>query len=332
MAQTKVATATVDLIDENAAPPVQKLPKPRDLPQELFVRQPTTFAGKFLFALGLVVAGWAVIALEINAAVTVVAILVIGLMYAHLVELQHECLHEHPFRARRRNRLFGFLCGVFMFSSYSHYKYEHLRHHALLGREDNKEFFNYRFHTLSSRLGFVRGAFHLGRYSDVGREVWRACTGRPVPDVNRPTAARRIQAEYRVFAGLAVAGVAFTVVTGNPLALLAWLAPLLLVAEPMHFLIELPEHFGLNTQSDPSVLSNTRTVKAGRLATWFTNGNNMHTTHHAHPGVPMENVPVLTAMAQPHFEVVEESYWSFYRKVLSGEIRYEDPATTCMTR
>lgn len=331
MVQAQVAPAT-DLIEENAAPPVPKLAKPKDLPQELFERRPHVFAAKFGAAMAVVGLGWAAIALDLGIAVSAVAALAIGLMYAHLVELQHECLHEHPFRSRRRNRLFGFACGMFMFSSFSHYKYEHLRHHALLGREENKEFFNYRFHALDSPLGFVRGAFHLGRYLDVLREVGRALTGKPVPNVGRPTTMRRIQAEYRTFAAMVVAAVAFTAVTGDLLVVWAWLVPLLLVAEPMHFLIELPEHFGLNTQTDPSVLSNTRTIKAGKLATWFTNGNNMHTTHHAHPGIPMENVPVMTAMAQPHFEVVEESYLSFYAKVVRGEVRYEDPTETCMTR
>jgi fatty acid desaturase len=324
--------AVAELIEENVAPPVRALAKPRELPQELFVRRSGQFAAKFFFALGLIVAGWVAIALEINVAVTALSVVVIGLMYAHLVELQHECLHEHAFRSRGLNRLFGFMCGMFMFSSFSHYKYEHLRHHALLGRDENKEFFNYRFNKLHSLIGFLRGAFHLGRYADVLRHVGRSLTGRPIPDVKRPTTMRRIKAEYRLFVALVVGAVAYTVLTGDLLLVLAWLAPLLLVAEPMHFLIELPEHFGLNTQHDPSVLSNTRTIEAGRIAQWFTNGNNMHTTHHAHPGVPMENVPELTAQINPHFEVVESSYWSFYKKVVLGEIRYDDFSETCMTR
>ena len=36
--------------------------------------------------------------------------------------------------------------------------------------------------------------------------------------------------------------------------------------EPVHFLIELPEHFGLNTQTDRNLLTNTRTVNASGLA------------------------------------------------------------------
>jgi fatty acid desaturase len=324
--------AVAELIEENVAPPVQKIAKPRELPPELFVRRSGVFAAKLGFALALVALSWVAIGLQIHPAVTVAAIVVAGLMYAHMVELQHECLHEHPFRSRPLNRLFGFVAGLFMFSSFSHYKYEHLRHHALLGRDENKEFFNYRFDALSHPIGFVRGAWHMGRYADVLRHTGRTLAGRPIAGVKRPTTMRRIKQEYRVFVGLVVAAAAFTLVTGNLLLVWAWLVPLLLVAEPMHFLIELPEHFGLNTQHDPSVLSNTRTVKAGRLAMWFTNGNNLHTTHHAHPGVPMENVPALTAKINPHFEVVEDSYWSFYRKVVTGEIRYEDFSETCMTR
>jgi fatty acid desaturase len=324
--------AVAELIEENVAPPVKKIAKPRELPQELFQRRTGLFVAKFSIALVLVAAGWVAIAMSVNLALTAVAVVVVGLMYAHLVELQHECLHEHAFRNRTLNRVFGFVCGMFMFSSFSHYKYEHLRHHALLGRDENKEFFNYRFNRLDTPWGFVKGAWHLGRYADVLGHVARAMTGRPVPEVKRPTTMRRIKAEYRLFVALVAGAVAFTVLTGNPLFVLAWLVPLLLVGEPMHFLIELPEHFGLNTQHDPSVLSNTRTVKAGPVFTWFTNGNNLHTTHHAHPGVPMENVPALSSEIFPHFEVVEDSYWSFYRKVVTGEVRYEDFSATCMTR
>jgi fatty acid desaturase len=324
--------AVAELIEENVGPPLVKIAKPRELPQELFERQSGQFLAKMGFAYALIAAGWVAIAMNFHLVVSAAAVVVIGLMYAHLVELQHECLHEHAFRNRELNRVFGFLCGMFMFSSFSHYKYEHLRHHALLGRDENKEFFNYRFNRLDSPLGFVRGAWHLGRYADVLRHVARALTSRSIEGVKRPTTDRRIKAEYRLFVAMVVAAIGFTVLTGNPLLVLAWLVPLLLVAEPTHFLIELPEHFGLNTQHDPSVLSNTRTVKAGPFFTWFTNGNNLHTTHHAHPGVPMENVPVLSAQIHEHFEVVEDSYWSFYKKVVLGEVRYEDFTETCMTR
>ena len=56
-----------------------------------------------------------------------------------------------------------------MFSSYSHYKYDHLRHHAFLGTPQNREFFNYQFHNLDSPLGFV-----IGAYNPAGTPTWSA--------------------------------------------------------------------------------------------------------------------------------------------------------------
>jgi fatty acid desaturase len=303
------------------------------LADELFVRNPRRFAAKFLFAMAVIAGCWALVALGVHPALTVVAMLVAGLMYGHLVELQHETLHEHGFNSRRWNRVVGFVCGLFMFSSFSHYKYEHLRHHAFLGTPRNQEFFNYRVHGLDSVPGFLRGAFDLGRYVDVVANIGRSLLGRRIPGVARQSSStRKIQTEYRIFTLALVAGVAFTVVTDELLLLLVWLIPALVVAEATHFMIELPEHFGLNTQTDDNVLTNTRTINASRIAQWFTNYNNFHTAHHYHQGVPMVGVPRLSKLVYDKFEVIEPSYWSFYRKVVRGDLRYTDEGETCMTR
>lgn len=305
----------------------------RNLPKQYFRKKPLRFLTKFYIAGSLIAGGYVAIAVLASWPVTIAAIVVIGLMYAHLVELQHECLHEHAFRSRLPNRIYGFLSGLFMLSSYSHYKYDHLRHHAWLGKPNNQEFFNYRFHSLDSVPGFMRGAFHFGRYIDVFRDIGRALVGRPIPGVSRDRDRRRIQVEYRLFT-LALAGtIAFTAWSGNLFFIFAWLLPLLLVAEPTHFLIELPEHFGLNTQTNPDVLSNTRTIAASRFAQWFTNYNNLHTAHHFHQGVPLANIEDLQRTISTSCEVVEPSYWSFYSGVIKGRINYQDPsAETCMTR
>lgn len=311
--------------------PVRGPDRRRELPAELFQRAPGDFSRKFLFALALIAASYATIALVRSWITTVAAILVLGLMYAHLVELQHETLHEHAFVTRFLNRLCGFVCGLFMLSSYSHYKYQHLRHHANLGKPENKEFFNYRFRGLNSPWGFVRAAFDMGRFADVARDIVRSWVGKPIPAVRQDRERKRIAQEYRLILILLVAAVAVTVWTRQPFLLVAWLLPLLLIAEPAHFLIELPEHFGLNTQTDSNVLTNTRTIRAGWFTQWFTNFNNLHTAHHYHQGVPMANVRRLSDMVEGEFQVIEESYWSFYRKVLRGELTV-DPSQTCMTR
>jgi fatty acid desaturase len=312
--------------------PVRGTDTRRGLQMSYFERRPGRFAVKIAVALGVIVVCYTALLQLRGPATIAISVLVLGVMYAYLVELQHECLHEHAFRSRRANRLWGFVCGMFMFSSYSHYKYEHLRHHAFLGTQKNIEFFNYRFRGLDSVHGFAAAAFHPGRYADVVRNVGRGLLRRPVPGVDRPRATRAIQNEYRVLLALTAGAVAVSALTGDWFFVWAWLVPILLVSEAVHFLVELPEHFGLNTQTDPNVLANTRTVRASRFAQWITNYNNLHTAHHYHQGVPMVNLPRLHDSIEDRVDVVEPSYWSFYRKVMRGEIVYQGDEQTCMTR
>jgi fatty acid desaturase len=312
--------------------PVRGVDKRGELPKSLFAKRPGRFTVKFAFAIAVIAAGWAAIALTWSWPVVIPVAVVNGLMYAHLVELQHECLHEHAYGRRWLNRLVGFICGIPMLSSFWHYKYEHLKHHAYLGTPQNREFFNYRFHDLDSMTGFLRGSFHLGRYRDVAADIGRSLLGRPNPWVTKPLAARKIRAEYVGFAVVLATAIAVSVMTGSLLVVAAWVVPALVISEPTHFLIELPEHFGLNSQTDPNVLTNTRTVRAGRFARWFTNGNDLHTAHHFHQGVPMARVPELHALIEDRVATIDPSYWTFYRKVLGGELRYQSTAETCMTR
>lgn len=326
--------------DEVMLAPVKGADRRRGLPKTMFKKKPSRFTVKFTFSMILIGVGYAAIALSLSGRLgtvggwvaTALAILVIGLIYGHLVELQHETLHEHAYHSRRLNRIFGFISGAFMLSSFSHYKFEHLRHHAFLGTPQNTEFFNYRFRGLNSWWGFLYATFHLGRYTDVFRNIVRSLLGRPIPGVNRERDLRRIRAEYRLFAAGIVAGIAISVVTGSYFIVFAWVLPLVLVAEASHYLIEMPEHFGLNTQTDSNVLTNTRTINSTKFAAWYTNYNNLHTAHHYHQGVPMAMVPELHKVAKDGFRVVETSYPSFYLKVIRGEYRYEDMNKTVMTR
>jgi fatty acid desaturase len=327
--------ARLDAAENTILAPVRGADPRRSLAKEYFVKKPSRFTAKFLTGVVVIAVSWSVIAFQPVWPAVVLAAVVSGLMYAYLVELQHECLHEHAYRSRALNRLCGVLAGVFMFSSFWHYKHDHLRHHAFLGTPRNREFFNYRFRDLHRwyGLGFLLAALHPGRYATTGRDMVRSLAGRSIHDVPRPLDLRKIRAEYRLLAVLFAGAVAYTVITGDLFFVFAWWLPTLLVAEPTHFLIELPEHFGLDTQSDPNVLTNTRTIKgASGFARWFTNFNNLHTAHHYHQGVPMAQIENLYTLIADRVVPVETTYWSFYRKVITGEVRYQDFDGTCMTR
>jgi fatty acid desaturase len=312
--------------------PVRGVDERRNLPREFFVKRPGVFTAKFLFAVFTIAAVWTAVALRTTWWTVVISVIVNGLMYAHLVELQHECLHEHAYTRRWLNRAIGFAAGLPMLSSYWHYKYEHLKHHAYLGTPQNKEFFNYRFQRLGTIPGFLRGAYHLGRYADAARDMGRALVGRSNPAVTKPVAARKIRTEYQLFVLTLVAAVVAAVLTRSLYLVFVWVLPTLLVAEPAHFLIEMPEHYGLNTQSDPNVLSNTRTIVAGPFARWFTNGNDVHTAHHFHQGVPMANVRRLHGVIEDRIGTIAPSYWSFYHDVFTGRVTYRSNDEHPMTR
>ncbi len=312
--------------------PVKGKDERRTLPQDLFVKKPMVFTAKVVLAFVLVAATWTAVVTHPTWWVIVPSVIVNGLLYAHLVELQHECLHEHAYTQRWLNRLVGFISGVPMLSSYWHYKHDHLRHHAFLGMPQNREFFNYRFEKLGTFPGFVRGAYHLGRYLDVLVETVRSLVGLTNSKVTKSVAAKKIRTEYQGFAVVIAAAVVFSVLAQSYLLLWVWILPMLLVAEPTHFLIEMPEHYGLNTQSNPDVLSNTRTIIAGRFAQWFTNGNDVHTAHHFHQGVPMVNVRALHGLIEGRIQTVAPSYWSFYKGVFTGRITYQNQDDNCMTR
>lgn len=324
----------LDAAQEALLAPVRGPDRRRNLPKDYFQKKPSRFITKLVASFVLIAASWTMIALAIHWTLTALAVFVAGAMFAHLVELQHECLHEHAFRSRWANRVAGFFSGMFMLSSFWHYKHDHLRHHAFLGTPQNQEFFNYRFRHLDSPLGFLIAIFHPGRYWDVARDMVRAWLWRPMPTVPRDRDRRKIQTEYRLLSILVLAAVAGSFAFDSTFLIFAWLIPALLVAEPAHFLIEMPEHFGLNTQTDPDVLSNTRTINASKFAQWYTNFNNLHTAHHYHQGVPMAQAVALHLTIKDRIVPVEPSYVSFYWKVLMGKIKYQqiDSTITCMTR
>jgi len=310
----------------------------RSLPREYFVKRPALFVSKIVFAFALMALGWYGVWYALSMPVTIGSILaaaggmlVSGLIYAHLVELQHECLHSHAFKSAKLNRAFGVLAGLFMSSSHSHYRYDHLRHHAYLGTERNLEHFDYRFNNLSSLKGFAIAFLDLNRYRRVFNILGAAITGKPIDGVDKKEAQRHIKQEYVLYALLFVLSVVISIYFQTWFFALVWWLPALIIAEGVHFMIEMPEHYGLNTQTAPDVIENSRTIRTNVIVAWYVNGNHTHAAHHFHQGVPMCNVKMLNKLIEPQLQVLEKSYFAFYCDVIRGRIKHRVDAT-CMTR
>lgn len=275
------------------------------------------FAGKLALLSGLVLAGGALVwheALWSRA----LGVLVLGVMFAHALELQHEALHSIGFGSRRKNVVAGVLLGLPMLTSFAAYQASHMRHHRDLGTPENEEFFDYGDQYGDQRRGRLRtAALWIYRFSMIAHygqffvNVGRLMTGRPLPK-ERPATVRKIRRDHALMVAAIAAAVAFTVLTGSTFLVWAWLVPLLLVAGPVHAAIELPEHFRTETDTtDP--FRNTRSILSNRFMFWLTNGNNFHVEHHLMPTMPISQLGELHQAMSGRHVYYSRTYVEFFR-------------------
>jgi fatty acid desaturase len=283
------------------------------IPHELYEIHPWTFVVKLLI-LGGIVSLCVGTVLVAQGLVALPAQIVLGIMYAHAVELQHQCLHGTAFRGKRLNRVVGIFLGLPMLVSWAHYRARHLWHHWWVGTPQDTEFFSYA-RGFNSWTSLLRQAFSLHRYRGVFRHMRDALCGRACPDARKPEEARHIRQEYLLMAALLVAAGLCTVGFRSTLLLELWLVPLLVSAEATHYLIELPEHFHCDPHTQ-DVLLNTRTIVGSPFSRWLTNGNNFHVEHHYHAGVPIDQLAALHPLLAPHMHYLVPSYWAFYSSLL----------------
>jgi len=242
------------------------------------------------------------------------AMAMLGQLFAHGVELEHQTLHNTAFRGRSWNRGVGFMLGLPMLVSFSDYQWSHLRHHRTLGTKSDREFFNDGFERLTSLPALLVHLLMLRHWRAVAQAIAGALIGRLRPDVKRETA-MRLRAEYRWMGAIVIAAAGLSLAFHTLLAVKLWLVPLLF-AMPTHALIELPEHWDRDHET-PDLSRNTRTIRAGAFAFWFTNGNNYHTEHHWLPAVPNDRFPELHRQISDQIET--ETYLAFYRRFF-GEV------------
>ncbi|MET8042622.1 fatty acid desaturase [Micromonospora sp. NPDC005215] len=279
------------------------------------------FAAKLLVWILFTVVG-AVLALRAGAIPRLTGVIVLGCMFAHAAELQHQTLHSLGFRNRRANLVAGVVLGVPMLISFSAYRATHMRHHRDLGTPANREFFDYgdqygaggqrsrsrvawdwtiRFSMLHHYGLFIQNCLTALRRLDYDGET--------------ATVARRIRRDHYLMMALLTLAVAVSVWSGTAYVVWLWLLPLLLVAGPVHALVELPEHFRCETLNQ-DVFANTRTIRSNRLMMWFTNGNNFHVEHHLMPNLPIEQLPDLHVEIRDSLRNFHPGYVDFFRKLV----------------
>ena len=261
--------------------------------------------------LGVILSLGGTLALSENLVCMVVGIVLLGSMYAHAVELHHQCLHYSAFSARALNRMVGTALGLPTLTSFSAYRRSHMDHHRRLGTSADTPFFNYRSVSDPSFMTVAHDLLGVSHLATSVRAIFAVAEGRMAHTQSLSEAERF---EFGLMGFLLVLAALSAMYFGPSPILRLWLIPAVLVAQPIHFLIELPEHLGCNNQTT-DVLRNTRTIVGSRFSRWFTNGNNFHVEHHLEPAVPMHELGAVFQRLAGRPRFITTSYWQFYKSL-----------------
>src|SRR5579872_743945 len=82
-------------------------------------------------------------ALSLTGVIKLICQCALGLIFVHMIELQHELLHGLGIKNGWVNKIIGYILGLPMLVMYADYQYNHINHHKYLGTPQNKEFFDY---------------------------------------------------------------------------------------------------------------------------------------------------------------------------------------------
>jgi fatty acid desaturase len=249
--------------------------------------------------------------------VVAAGVILLGVAMAHGVELSHQALHHTGFRSAAMNEITGIAMALPMLVSFYEYRINHLKHHALLGTPNNREFFDYGSETWTPK-GLALRFLMLRHYASFSNRLIKAVRGGVFDEYHA-----RYQAQVRRFYYIATLALVSLVLacalTHSFRPLLVWLSALILVASPLHAWIEMPEHYGCNERS-VDVFENTRTITSNTFMTWLTNSNNFHVEHHMWANVPIQKIRRLHERCRDRSLHRNRGYWEFYKSALRGSI------------
>jgi fatty acid desaturase len=242
--------------------------------------------------------------------VAVVGVFVEGLLFAHMLELVHSCIHGTAFGLRRVDRIAGVLLGLPMLVSFSDYRDNHLEHHRTLGISEKKDFFGYEFDNMTTWRSFALHLLMIGHYRNAAKNMVRAAMfwrRRMIPAAKFNSYIEHLLMVLWLLVPL------IALLLGYTGLVLIQVVPLV-VAVPCHVLIELPEHWRCRPVDDP--LTHTRSIAASGIVVWFTNGNNYHFEHHLCPWLPNNVLRDVQQKLHKHIVYYHPSYFDFYSQLV----------------
>ena len=215
----------------------------------------------------------------------------------------HETAHRTAFRTRWLNTALGTLAGLLIFWPYRNYRVYHWEHHRFTqDAARDPELYFAKPASVGAYLLVLTGVPNLiRRVSD----LLRLASGR----ADRPWMAaperRPLILEARIYLGVYLVVALASALTGSPMALLLWIAPLL-VGQAFLRPYLLAEHTACGSTRDG--LENTRTTRTLALVRLFAWNMPYHAEHHAYPAVPFHALPRLHGHVRARLANLEPGY------------------------
>ena len=215
----------------------------------------------------------------------------------------HETAHRTAFRTRWLNTALGTLAGLLIVWPYRNYRVYHWEHHRFTQDEArDPELYFAKPTSVGAYLLALTGVPNLiRRVSD----LLRLAGGR----ADRPWMAaperRPLILEARIYLGVYLAVALASALTGSPIVLLLWIAPLL-VGQAFLRPYLLAEHTACGSTRDG--LENTRTTRTLALVRLFAWNMPYHAEHHAYPAVPFHALPRLHGHVRARLANLEPGY------------------------
>ncbi len=244
--------------------------------------------------------------------------LLLGLAFAHGVELSHEALHHNMVRQRWANRLVGRIVAAPLLVSFTQYRQQHLHHHRYVGTPEDRELFDYDKSLLETPRSFISRAFNIARIPTFLRTYAGMLRGQWPEVIDTPQLRRDFFLEYTALLLLFVVAVGATLTGATSAFLLAWFIPWLVFGELFHFLFELPEHLGRD-KLDRDRVVNTRSYRCPDWLGYVLNGNNFHVEHHLYPRVAVHRLAEVNAALDAARHHTLRSYRAALAEAVSGE-------------
>lgn len=91
-------------------------------------------------SIGLYIALWGIMFFtkSISWGITIPIAVLAGLVLVRVFIISHDCGHGSFFKSKRANNFWGFVSGMFVFTPYFHWRWEHSVHHATSGHLDRR--------------------------------------------------------------------------------------------------------------------------------------------------------------------------------------------------